>query len=435
MTDFLTAPLETITNFTKSYHDLFKDQRLRKGFDATITGILSSGTTKVSQIARTAPQTAHVPHAEKRIRRLIRKGNQRGQVSAAEINQKFLELGAQKLAHQLEVRVILDGSDLRKPYSTDLEFLSTVRALDGDLIPGYCTLNAFAFTNTGIQTLLYQKTFSPQDPSFKSERDLVHTAILEISTALRAAGVGRITWILDRGFDDEKVIAWILERHDCFVIRAQHNRNVSLEFAAKTQKLFSLLRQQTVLGSIQIKRPTLESGKHKKRLSTANTRVFTGWVNDQHLINVVGLEFTGGKPDDTGWVLLTNLPVSSFEQAQHVIALYVLRWSIEEVFAWMKTTLDWEAVQVLDFQAVRTLVAYAFVAATFVFELMEGVEPRVITFLAYLGGWMPRVGLKPGRRVLTLGLQRFFSSLLVESLSGSMQLVNSVEHVSIRDRE
>jgi hypothetical protein len=36
---------------------------------------------------------------------------------------------------------------------------------------------------------------------------------------------------------------------------------------------------------------------------------------------------------------------------------------------------------------------------------------------------------------LTLGLQRFFSSLLVESLSGSMQLVNSVEHVSIRDRE
>jgi Transposase DDE domain len=399
MTDFLTAPLETISNFTKSYHDLFKDQRLRKAFDATITGILSSGTTKVSQIARAAPQTAHVPHAEKRVRRLIRKGNKRGQVSAEDINQKFLELGAKKLARQLEVRVILDGSDLRKPYSNDLEFLSTVRALDGDLIPGYNTLNAFAFTNTGIQTLLYHKMFSPQDPSFKSERDHVHTAILEISTALRAAGVGRITWILDRGFDDEKVIAWILELHDCFVIRAQHNRNVSLEFTGKTQKLFSLLGKQTILGSIQIKRPTLESGKHKKRLSTANTRVLTCWVNNQHLVQAVGLEFTGAKPDDTGWVLLTNLPVSSLESAQHVIALYVLRWSIEEIFAWMKTTLDWEAVQVLNFEALQSLVVYAFVAGAFVFELSEG-EPRVVAFLAYLGGWLPRVYLLPVFRVV-----------------------------------
>jgi hypothetical protein len=160
MTDFLTAPLEIITNFTKSYHDLFKDQRLRKGFDATITGILSSGTTKVNQIARATPQTVYVPHAEKRIRSLIRKANKRCQVSAGQINQKFLELGAKKLARQLEVRVILDGSNLCKPYNTDFEFLSSVRALDGDLIPG-CTLNAFAFTNTRIQTLLYHKTFSP----------------------------------------------------------------------------------------------------------------------------------------------------------------------------------------------------------------------------------------------------------------------------------
>jgi hypothetical protein len=61
MTDFLTTPLETITNFTKSYHNLFKDQRLRKGFDATITGILSSGTTKVSQIARVGQDAPCAP--------------------------------------------------------------------------------------------------------------------------------------------------------------------------------------------------------------------------------------------------------------------------------------------------------------------------------------------------------------------------------------
>ena len=38
------------------YRDLFHDQRLFKGFQATITGILASGTTRVRQIARASPK-------------------------------------------------------------------------------------------------------------------------------------------------------------------------------------------------------------------------------------------------------------------------------------------------------------------------------------------------------------------------------------------
>ena len=50
-------------------------------------------------------------------------------------------------------------------------------------------------------------TYSPLEPAYKSDNDQVRTAILEIHRALRAVGVVRITWILDRGFDDLKVIA------------------------------------------------------------------------------------------------------------------------------------------------------------------------------------------------------------------------------------
>ena len=57
MTTNYAAPLTALSDFTSQYHDLFQDKRLRTGFDAAIAGILGSGSTKIRQIARAAPQT------------------------------------------------------------------------------------------------------------------------------------------------------------------------------------------------------------------------------------------------------------------------------------------------------------------------------------------------------------------------------------------
>ena len=89
------------------------------------------------------------------------------------------------------MRVLLDGSDLRKPHSTALECLSTVRALDGDLIAGYPTLNAVGVGRDGQQALLYHHTYSPLESGFKSEGDKVKHAIETVTRALRQVGVGR----------------------------------------------------------------------------------------------------------------------------------------------------------------------------------------------------------------------------------------------------
>lgn len=414
MTHNYNAPLEKLDEYTKQYHDLFKDARLRKGFDSAIIGILGSGSTKVSQIARLAPQTSQTKYSEKRIRRLIRQENQRAPSNPKDFTNRFLELGAKKLAGQHDVRVILDGSDLRKPYSSKLEHLSTVRALDGDLIPGYQTLNAVGISSSGLQALLYQHTYSPLEPEYKSDNDQVRKAILKIHRALRATGVLRITWILDRGFDDLKVIELLLELGDCFIIRAQHNRNVTSKLGSEHQKLFALLDKQDVLGTMQLKRPSVEKNKSIMRLATGQVRACHCFLGGRVPIHAVSIEFPRAKGDEIGWVLLTNLPINELEQVRQIIALYASRWAIEEVFAWTKTALDWEAVQMLDLEAVRVLVAYAFICAAFIFDLELSLEPRVIAFLAHLGGWVERKGSKPGRRVLCLGLQRFLAGLLVQ---------------------
>ena len=229
-------PESALKSFTQDYSDLFHDHRLFTAFQATITGIIASQSTRITQIAKSAPQTGLVPHSEKRIRRLIHNKNQRANLTPEIISSKLTSKGAKQLAKHDEVKVILDGSDLRKPHSTHLEFLSSVRDLNGNPVNGYPTLNAIGIGQHNKQALLYHKTFSPLDPNFKSEREEIKIAIQTVTTALRAQGVGRIIWILDRGFDDRKVIDWILETKGCFVIRAQHDRVVTTEFSGPTQK-------------------------------------------------------------------------------------------------------------------------------------------------------------------------------------------------------
>jgi transposase len=66
--------------------------------------------------------------------------------------------------------------------------------------------------------------------------------------------------------------------------------------------------------------------------------------------------------------------------------MYRQRWSVEDAFKFLKTCLGWEEVQGLDWQAVRTLVALAPVAAGFLFDLGVTFEWAQVQLLAKLGG-------------------------------------------------
>ena len=52
-----------------------------------------------------------------------------------------------------------------------------------------------------------------------------------------------------------------------------------------------------------------------------------------------------------------------------IFRMYRQRWSVEDSFKFLKTCLGWEEVQVLDWRAIRTFVALAWVAAGFLFDL------------------------------------------------------------------
>ena len=422
--------------FLQPFHALSGDQRTTQTFDAIVQGLLTAGTTVCSQIANHAPALAACRSADRRVRRFAR-----GETLTRSPDLDPAHLIATLRAHTLavlqqhaprELWVILDGSDLRKPYATALPHLTKVRALDGDLVPGYCTLNIIA-SIPGYRGILYQHVYSTREPDFRSASLEVQTALQTVAPALNSALPGvEITWLMDSGYDDIAVWRTLWSYGQRLVCRVEHtDRRVEYPtadgwgagaLAAALADGVRLARVETVL------EVRLQGQKTAKRqpvtvaLQAARVRVSydpaarteaptkTRVHRDVWVVQVQVLESAWAP-----WVLLADGPVETAEQAQRVFQQYRHRWSIEDSLKFTKTCVDWEAVQVLDLRGVRMLVALAWVAAGFLYELGIGWDEEEVRLLARLGGWEERKDRRPGRQVLTRGLARLLDLLVTEA--------------------
>ena len=160
--------LSKLTQFASAYRDLFRDKRLFDGFVGTLQGILGSQSLCVSKIAN-AGSLLPGRHAERRIRRLAHGENPWAALNAQTITKRLTEEGAKKVAWEKEVLLMLDKSDLSKPFARCMEHLDTVRSLDGELIPGFRTLNVLAIGASGQRAIVYHHSFSTTEPGFKYE--------------------------------------------------------------------------------------------------------------------------------------------------------------------------------------------------------------------------------------------------------------------------
>ncbi len=70
----------------------------------------------------------------------------------------------------------------------------------------------------------------------------------------------------------------------------------------------------------------------------------------------------------------------------------------------------------LDWHAVRTLVALAWVAPGFLFDLGVTFEWAEVQLLAKLGGWEPHKDRTPGKITLMRGLGRLFEMLATQAI-------------------
>lgn len=116
------------------------------------------------------------------------------------------------------------------------------------------------------------------------------------------------------------------------------------------------------------------------------------------------------------WLLLTDWPVRDAAEALAIFRLYRLRWAVEDSFKFIKQAFGLEEVQMLKLAAIRTLVALAWVAAGFLFQLGLSLEQPEVRLLARLGGWEERPNRPPGKFILTRGLRRLLDLMATDAI-------------------
>jgi hypothetical protein len=336
--------------------------------------------------------------------------------------------GVERLRGEAAIWVILDGSDLRKPYATAMEGLQRVkRVAGGGTVPGYCTLNAIGI-GPAKRGLLYHRLFSSAAADFVSESAEERTAIKDVGAALSSLGA-EITWILDAGFDD--VARWgdIWEQEHHLLCRLQHRDRWVETPGGVPCHLQDLAPRLVPLAQVTTDLVVQKSGQPRPKLQPATAIVSAvplavRWTPGRHTTAEGAaqvqpcwlVEVRLERVDLESWWLLTDRPVETAEQASEVFRMYCQRWAIEDAFKVAKTCLGWEDVQVLAYEAVRLLVALGWVAAGFLFDLGVTLEWAEVRLLRRLGGGEDRPNRPPGKIVLTRGLRRLLDHLAMEAI-------------------
>ena len=128
--------------------------------------MLEHGCTKLFKISATTNEF-------KKLRRTITGENKNSDFSPNLINEALMTKVQEKISGQSEVFLIHEPSDIRKPYSEQLEALGYVRDLNGKIITGYSTYNVVAIAPKSKSiNLLSHCSYSNQSETFLKVTDI-----------------------------------------------------------------------------------------------------------------------------------------------------------------------------------------------------------------------------------------------------------------------
>ena len=421
--------------YLASFDHLVGDQRTGVTLRETVKGIILGGSLVCQRIAHASTVLSMAKEGGQRVSRLARgESTKRSTINAQSLTAALGERGITHLlgAESEELWVIADLSEVRKPYAREMPELMFVRALDGQLVRGYRTVNVLGLTPRR-RGILYHRLFSSQEEEFDSESLEIQQALQSVHKTLSEhPACGVVTWITDSGLDDIAVWRTVWEQEEHLLCRLKHAERlveyqerdggwIAGDIAHARQQMHWLATAQTEMvvrrgRQRKAKRQPLpvEVGACALRLTyDRNVRREGLQEKVQQKVWLVEVRLPGTPLEP--WLLLTDWPVLDAPSAVRVFQMYRQRWAVEDSFAFVKSVLGWEEVQLLDLEGIRTLLALGWIAAGFLYELGVTLEWEEVRLLARLGGWIPRPNNKPGKTVLTRGLRRLLDMLLTQA--------------------
>jgi hypothetical protein len=313
-----------------------------------IYGVQSRGSVRLSEIGRALDEPTQLKKVIERLGRQLQRPGLKDQVQA-----NLVTMGAEHIAE--DTLLVLDPTDITKPYARKMEYLARVRdGSTGEIADGYWCCQVIAARRNSAEVIpLYQELYSHECPDFESENEEILRAVDRVAEGTGGRGI----WVIDRGADRKKLIAPLLQRGSAFLIRMRGDRH--LEVRGKRTEV----REVAAKCPVRFRKTVVrEEGSREKvyPLSVGGCTVrFPEF--DQKLALVVIKGF-GKDP----LMLLTTLDIGrSKKRLWSVVEAHLARWRVEETIRFIKQSYALEDIRLLSYERLRTMAALVMAAAYF----------------------------------------------------------------------
>ena len=312
-----------------------------------LVGMQARGSVRLSEIGRALNEGTALKKVIERLGRHLKRREVREQVA-----RNLLELGAGKVGE--ETLLVVDLTDISKPYARRMEHLARVRdGSTGEFTNGYWCCQVVGVERDRADVVpLYQALYSQRAPDFVSENQ----EILKASGAAWNATEGRGVMVMDRGGDRIELLRPWVEAGRDFVVRMRGDRKVESRRSRESMEAVAQRCQPKYRTTI-----VREEGAREKvyRLGFGGTTVrLPGLRKPLSLVVVWGF---GQKP----LMLLSTLPRGSRKRAWRIVESYLARWRVEETIRFMKQSYAVEDIRLLGYERLRTMAVLVMAAAYF----------------------------------------------------------------------
>ena len=330
-----------------------------KKFTADITyGILASGSCLLTDVVDRLHEKAKKVNAVDRLTKHLNKGVPKTSLKS------YLSLVRSMVPP--EPVIFIDDSDVTKPDGKHFESLGIVR--DGSKSSdtknvyekGYHVTEACTLSKSGHPISIFSEIHSSREKNFTSVNDITFRAIETGCSLFQKA-----TFVMDRGYDDNKMFLKLDSMEQDYVIRLTAKRK--LLFHNKWIPATRLKNQRKG----KLKASFFYKGKnHDAYLSHVKVQI-TAAKKDIYLILVYGL-------CEHPMMLATNKVICSKEDVVKVARLYSSRWKIEEYFRSKKQLFQFENFRVRKLCAINALNFYITLCMAFLARLSTKPETNAL---------------------------------------------------------
>lgn len=321
-------------------------------------GILSSGSCILTDIVDQLQEPSRKINIVDRLSRHLAKGTPKEALKAY-LTQVKKWCPDQPVIH-------IDGSDVVKPDGYKFESLGWVRdgsestATKNVYKKGYHVTEATVLTGSNHPVSIFSEIHSSKEKNFTSINDVTFPA-MERAKAL----FGKATFVMDRGYDDNKMFLKLDSIGQDYVIRLTAKRKLLYH----NKWVFATELRNRRKGKVKL--PLFYKGKmHDAYLSHIKVQV-TASRKDIYLVLVYGIT-------EHPMMLATNKEIKSKDDVIRAAKLYFSRWKIEEYFRCKKQVFQFENFRVRKLKAINALNFYITLCMAFLGHISMKSETNML---------------------------------------------------------